>query len=109
LVFGLAVSATKADQLTFELRVERGQVPVKMRRIRVKQGDVVKLLWSSDRPLVLHLHGYDIETKVEPGKNAEMNFIARATGRFSVEEHKPHASGGHAHGASIVRIEVYPR
>ena len=109
LTLTLVVTSPKADELTFELRVERGQVLAKMRRIRVKQGDVVKLRWSSDRPIALHLHGYDVETKVEPGKVAEMTFAARATGRFSVEEHKPQARGGHAHGAQIVRIEVHPR
>ena len=103
------VAGAKAGELTFELRVERGRVPANMRLIRVKQGDVVKLRWRSDRPIALHLHGYDIETKVEPGKVTEMIFTARATGRFSVEEHKPQAPGGHAHGAPIVRIEVHPR
>ena len=105
----LAITGANADDLTFELRIERGKVPANMRRIRVKQGDVVKLRWSSDRPTALHLHGYDIEAKVEPGKVAEMTFAARATGRFSVEEHKPQSSGGHTHGAVIVRIEVHPR
>jgi len=103
----LAFTGANAGELTFELRIERGQVPASMRRIRVKQGDVVKLRWSSDRPIALHLHGYDIEAKVAPGKVAEMTFAARATGRFSVEEHKPQSSG--SHGAVIVRIEVHPR
>ena len=77
----LAVSGAKADELTFELRIERGHVPANMRLIRVKQGDVVKLRWSSDRSIALHLHGYDIERKIEPGVVAEMTFTARATGR----------------------------
>jgi hypothetical protein len=70
----------------------------------------VKLRWTSDRPIILHLHGYDIENKVEPGIVSEMAFVARATGRFSVEEHKSDAKGGHSHGeAALVRIEVLPR
>jgi hypothetical protein len=107
LAAGLAVRGAKSDELTFDLRVERGHVPAKMRLIRVRQDDVVRLRWSSDRPIVLHLHGYDIEQKVQPGAVAEMRFTARATGRFPVEEHKP--AGGHAHGAPIVQIEVFPR
>ena len=80
-----------------------------IRLIRVKQGDAVRLRWTSDRPIVVHLHGYDIETRVEPGAVAEMAFTARATGRFPVEEHKP-AARGHSHGeAPLVRIEVRPR
>jgi hypothetical protein len=105
----LAVPGVKADTLTFDLRVEKGRVPANARLIRVKQGDVVRLRWSSDRPIAVHLHGYDVETKVTPDKVAEMTFTARATGRFSVEEHKPQSHGGHTHGAPLVWIEVHPR
>jgi hypothetical protein len=106
---GLAVTGAKADELTFDLRIERGQLPANMRLIRVKQGDVVKLRWSSDRSITLHLHGYDIERKIEPGVAAEMTFTARATGRFPVEEHRARSGGSHTHGAPIVQVEVLPR
>ena len=106
---GFAVTGAKADELTFDLRIKRGQLPPDMRLIRVKQGDAVKLRWSSDRSIALHLHGYDIERKIEPGAVAEMNFTARATGRFPVEEHRARSGGGHTHGAPIVQLEVLPR
>jgi hypothetical protein len=110
LALDIAVTATKASELTFDLQIERGRVPANMRLIRVKQNDVVKLRWKSDRSLLLHLHGYDIEQKVEPGAVAEMTFTARATGKFSVHVHTPKAgSGGHTHEAPVVQIEVYPR
>lgn len=100
----------QGTEVTFDLKIEKGKVAQNMRLIRVKQGDAVKLRWATDRPIVLHLHGYDIEKKVEPGAVAEMAFEARATGRFPVEEHNPNAKGGHAHGeAPLVRIEVRPR
>jgi hypothetical protein len=110
----LAISAASAvaqtPEVAFDLRIENGKVAPSMRLVRVKQGDAVKLRWTSDKPMALHLHGYDIETKVEPGVVAEMAFAARATGRFPVEEHKPNAKGGHSHGESpLVRIEVRPR
>ena len=109
-LFGPATTMAQTQEVTFDLKIEKGRVPQNMRLIRVKQGDAVKLRWTSDRPIVLHLHGYDIEKKVEPGAVAEMAFEARATGRFPVEEHKPNAKGGHSHGeASLVRIEVRPR
>ena len=104
-----AGTTAQADEVTFELRIENGRVPANMRLIRVKQGDVVKLRWNSDRPMILHLHGYDIEQNVEPGRIAEMTFAARAAGRFSVEVHIPKQGGGHTHEAPIVQIEVYPR
>ena len=109
LLLGWAAIAYAAE-LTFDLKIEGGRVPESMRVVRVKQGDAVRLRWTSDRPIVLHLHGYDIERKVEPGMVAEMAFLAYATGRFSVEEHKPDAKGGHSHGeAALVRVEVLPR
>jgi hypothetical protein len=103
-------AAAQAPQVVFDLRIENGRVAPNMRLIRVKQGDVVTLRWLSDRPITLHLHGYDIETRVAPGVAARMTFTARATGRFPVEEHKPDARAGHSHGeAPLVRIEVLPR
>jgi hypothetical protein len=102
--------AVHAADLAFDLRIEKGRVAKAMRTIRVRQGDAVTLRWTTDRPIVLHLHGYDIEKKVEPGTMTEMAFVARATGRFSVEEHKLDGKGGHSHGeAALVRIEVLPR
>jgi len=109
LASSLVVTCARADVLTFDLRIERGRVPANVRLVRIKQGDVVKLRWSSDRPITLHLHGYDIETNVELGKVAEMTLAASATGRFSIEEHKPQSSGSHMHGAPLVWIEVHPR
>jgi hypothetical protein len=105
-----AIVGAQTKEFIFDLKVEHSTVPPKMRLIRVKQGDLVKLRWTSDRPITLHLHGYDIERTIVPGSVAEMAFTANATGRFPVEEHKPDAHGGHAHGeAPLVRIEVYPR
>jgi hypothetical protein len=104
----LQASAVSAVQVTFALRVENGHVPENMQLIRVKQNDVVKLEWSADRPMVIHLHGYDIEKQITPGAVTEMSFTARATGRFTVAPHIPTASGGHEHGDALVTIEVYP-
>ena len=109
LAAGITASGTRADELTFELRIERGQLPSNKRLIRVRQGDVVRLRWSSDRPIALHLHGYDIEREIEPGVVAEMTFTARATGRFPVQGHRAWSASGHTHGAPIVQVEVLPR
>src|SRR5260370_42070371 len=85
-VLAPAAGASAAD-LTFDLKIERGQVPQNMRVIRVSQGDVVKLRWSTDQPLTLHLHGYDIEQTLERGAVAEMTFTARPTGPFPFHSH----------------------
>jgi len=99
-----------AAELTFDIKIEHGRVPDTMRLIRVNEGDVVKLRWTSDQPLILHLHGYDIENRVTAGA-AELTFTAYATGRFPIHVHAQGAgAGGHAHeGAPLATIEVYPR
>ena len=68
--FLIVASSALAAELTFDLKVAQGRVPDTMRLIRVKQGDVVRLRWSTDQPLTLHLHGYDIEKHVDMGVGA---------------------------------------
>ena len=104
---GATIIRAGAAELTFDYHIERGQVTENTQVIRVKQGDVVKLRWHTDRSIILHLHGYDIEKKVEPDTVGLMEFVAYATGRFPVEVHG--GPGGHSHGETpLVRIEVYP-
>ena len=100
-----------AAELTFDMKIERGRVPDKMQLIRVNEGDVVKLRWTSDQPLILHLHGYDIEKRIAAGAVTELGFTAYATGRFPIHVHaQGAAAGGHAHAdAPLAIIEVYPR
>ncbi len=100
-----------AAELTFDIKIEHGRVPDTMRLIRVNEGDVVKLRWTSDQPLVLHLHGYDIEKRIAAGAVTELGFTAYATGRFPIHVHAQGAgAGGHAHeDAPLATIEVYPR
>jgi hypothetical protein len=99
-----------AAELTFDIGIEGGRAPDKMRLIRVTEGDVVKLRWTTDRPVLLHLHGYDIERRVVPGTVTDLAFTAYATGRFPVHIHMQGAdAGGHAHeDLPLVIIEVYP-
>ena len=59
---------------------------------------------TSDRPLVLHLHGYDIERRVAASAVTEFAFTAAATGRFPIEIH----DDAH-HEPPLAIIEVYPR
>ena len=110
LCLGSAVSvAARAAEVTYVLAISNGRVPESMRLIRVKQNDVVKLEWSTDKPISVHLHGYDIEKEIKPGAVTPMTFVARATGRFTVEPHIGKTpSGGHGHGDVLVTIEVYP-
>ena len=113
----LALAATAAtldalaDELTFDMRLQDGRVPESMRLIRVKQGDVVTLRWTADRPMLLHLHGYDLQWRVQPGTVGNVTFTARLTGRFPVHAHATMTGvDDHAHEDSpLAYVEVYPR
>jgi hypothetical protein len=107
----IVAGSAGAAELTFDIRIEQGHVPDTMRLMRVHEGDVVTLRWTSDRPVILHLHGYDIEKRVAPDAVTELSFTAYATGRFPIEIHPQGArAGGAAHeGAPLAIIEVYPR
>jgi hypothetical protein len=108
-LLGAVICAAGAAEVTYVLAVANGRVPENMRLIRVKQNDVVKLQWRADKPMSVHLHGYDIEREIKPGAVTDMTFTARATGRFTIEPHVGKAqAGGHAHGDVLVTIEVYP-
>jgi hypothetical protein len=111
LVWAPIFAAKRADaaDVTLNVPIEHGRVPESQRRIRVSEGDVVHLRFTVDRPMTLHLHGYDIEQRVEPGSVGTLNFEARATGRFALHAHD--AGGGRAthEEAPTLYVEVYPR
>ena len=97
----------QATLRTFELRIAERRVLPAQRVLRATEGERVELRWSADEPLVLHLHGYDIETRVAPGKPAVTAFAARLTGRFPVEIHSGDGSR-HRHRA-LLHVEIHPR
>ncbi len=94
----------------FDLRIAHDKVAEDMRVVRIKEGDTVRLRWTTGAPVVLHLHGYDIEKKGTPGEVTEFAFEAHATGRFPVNVHREGESHAAAHDeAPVVFVEVYPR
>jgi hypothetical protein len=103
-----AVTAATAEDASrhkvLELSIVNGALKGADNTVRIKQGDEVELRWSSDRPIELHLHGYDIETKVTPRAPAVMAFKASIPGRFPVETHGE-SKGPHR---PVLYLEVYP-
>ena len=62
--------------------------------VTVYEGELVNLQITSDRPIEVHLHGYDLTEEVEPGETAELSFEATDTGRFAIEDHNTDAEVG---------------
>jgi hypothetical protein len=98
-----AVGSALAEPRLFELALKDARLPESQRLLQVRQGDEVILKWTTDRPLTLHLHGYDLEAKLVPRMAVEVRFTARATGRFPLEVHGPGTE------RTVAYLEVHPR
>ena len=57
-------------------------------RIPVKVNSPVTIEVTSDTADEVHLHGYDIEKELVPGKVTTLSFVADQTGIFELELHK---------------------
>ncbi len=89
--------------VVFELAIENRAVAMEGDAIRVPRGQKLELRWTSDEPVEVHLHGYDIAGQVEPGTPLVMSFEALTTGRFPVETH----GSGHAdEHVTLLYLEV---
>ena len=109
LLVALAVGGTPpaaAETMTLEVQILGGEVQGDT-TLRVTQGSSIAIIFTSDTAIALHLHGYDVEAHLEPGKPSTMKLDARIAGRFAMEVH------GHAHGKSkhraLLYLEVHPR
>lgn len=92
-----------APRHTFTVEIANGRVKGDG-TLKARQGEQVELRISSDQPIELHLHGYEVTTKVNPPAVALMAFKANVPGRFPVHEHRTGA-GNHR---ALLFIEVHP-
>lgn len=114
-IFGSGLSLADSQQpedstdaeARIEVRVENRKV-VGDNIIRVTQGQLVEMIWTTDEAAELHIHGYDIRFEISPDTPAEVSFTAHATGRFAVTSHGFGGQHGHGHD-TLVYIEVYPK
>jgi hypothetical protein len=79
-------AADERSKVTFDLEVREGVMTPN--EVEVEEGDSVTLRLSSEEPLEVHIHGYDLEREVAPGKPATLSFEADLTGRFEIENHE---------------------
>jgi plastocyanin len=87
----------RSQRKVFDVSVEDGVMNPD--EIEVAEGDRVTLRLTSDAPLEVHLHGYDLEAEVAPDEPADLSFEANLTGRFEIEDHDQ----GEALGALLVQ------
>ena len=93
-----------------KLEIKQRSILDGLTSIRVGQGESIRLHWTSDEAVVLHLHGYDIEIPLLPNTPSEMILEASATGRFPITSHGFGASDSthHDHKLTLLYLEVYP-
>ena len=84
----------------FNLEVQDGSLVKGNPPLQVKQGDGVTIIVDTNKPILFHLHGYDIEQKAEPENPAKLVFLANATGSFPFTIHATAARSTHDHVAS---------
>jgi hypothetical protein len=82
---GDAVPADEYQERAYDVAIEDGAMSPA--EISVEEGDQVTLRLTSDRPMEVHLHGYDLEEEVLPGEETDLSFEAEITGRFEIEDH----------------------
>ena len=72
-----------------------------VKKLRFTEGETVRFRVRNDEAEEIHVHGYDIEKEVEPGKTAQVSFKATITGIFEIEFH--------GSGEQIAELRVDPK
>ena len=74
---------------TIAIRVVGGVPQGGIARPKLKKGDRAVIVVRADQGEEIHMHGYDLEKQVTPGKPVRLPFTATIPGRFEVELHHP--------------------
>lgn len=78
--------------------VRDGRVRTAHRRVKVPRGAVVEITVTGDTADRFHLHGYDRELPITPGRPAVLRFTAGTPGVFEAELHHS--------GARVLELQV---
>lgn len=69
--------------LVLELSVDQASP----QRVEAARGQAVELTVTSEEPVDVHVHGFDVLAKAEQGRPAVLRFTVDQTGTFDVEAH----------------------
>ena len=95
-------SVTPSAPAAESIQIRGGEVVGGPKTIKVTKGDRVRIVVSADAEDDIHLHGYDIEKKVEPGKPARFDLVASIEGQFEMESHVAEDAGREPLVANLV-------
>ena len=81
-------TALPAADTKIGVTIANGKVDPSGVTINVRAGDTVQISVTSDANDEVHVHGYDKELPVSPGKPASVTFTANMKGTFEIETHE---------------------
>ena len=80
---------TKPKPRTIVIMVDQGRPRGGIKRPELEKGEKVVLVVRANAGESVHIHGYDVEKPVTPGKPVRIPLTAMIPGRFEVELHHP--------------------
>ena len=83
-----ASSPPAARVVEVSVRISGGTVEPPPSSVEVEEGATVRLRVTSDTADELHVHGYDEEEALAPGRESVLEFVADRSGAFEVETHE---------------------
>ena len=90
----------------FDLSIVERKITLDPPIISAEIGDTVLLRIQSDEELTFHIHEYDHEVMVMPGKIEELSFPVIIPGRFEIEIHEHRDE---EYGIIVGILEVMPK
>ncbi|GAA1863483.1 hypothetical protein [Actinomadura bangladeshensis] len=93
-----SASASGARVVRVAVTVAGGKARTAHRRVKVPRGAVVEITVTGDTADEFHLHGYDRELAITPGRPATLRFTAGTPGVFEAELHHS--------GARVLELQV---
>jgi hypothetical protein len=69
------------------IRLEGDALAGEVEQIDVSTGETVRFRVVADQPWDFHIHGFDVEGRIQPGKPLEISFPAEIEGAYEAEVH----------------------
>jgi hypothetical protein len=95
---GSAPAASGPSAVRITVTVTGGKAHTARRRVKVPRGAAVEITVTGDTADAFHLHGYDRELELAPGRPAVLRFTADTPGVFEAELHHS--------GARVLELQV---
>ena len=83
------------------VRIRDGKPADGVKTFEFGSGSTARIDVTTNKPAEIHLHGYDIERPVQPGKTTVLRFKAKIEGIFTLEDHDSEAE--------LAKVKVSPQ